>query len=118
MFPLGLRRAPAHRGPGVIAREPRRTTVGSEQGMPSAERGAGNSYSDFKITEQSKNIAMQLLDGHGFCQIPRLVHVAASTTGDVVCQQLQRNDLKYWCDQLGCSRNNDHVVGFLSHQLV
>jgi len=32
-----------------------------------------------------------LLDGYGFCEVARLVYVAAAADGDVVGQQLQGN---------------------------
>lgn len=33
-----------------------------------------------------------LFDGHGLGQIARLIHIAATPYGDVVGQELQRND--------------------------
>ena len=35
-----------------------------------------------------------LLDGDGFRQVARLIHVAAAAHGDVIGQQLQRHDFQ------------------------
>lgn len=42
--------------------------------------------------EKTLAFRSRLLDGNALRQIPRLVDIATSQQGDVVCQQLQRND--------------------------
>ena len=57
---------------------------------------------------------LELLDGHRFCEVARLVYVTASADGDVISQQLQRHYFKQWRKQFHGWRNNKDMVGCLA----
>src|SRR6185295_13636262 len=57
------------------------------------------------------------LHGHTFGEIPRLIHVAAAPDGDVVGQQLQRQDHEDGPQQLRCTRDlENHVARRIEHR--
>ena len=48
---------------------------------------------------------------HRFRQIPGLIDVTAAADGDVIREQLQRNDRENRREQIARWRNLDHVIG-------
>jgi hypothetical protein len=52
--------------------------------------------------------------GNGLGQVAGLVYVAAATDGDVIGQELQRNNFEEWNQEFGCGRQFDQVVGGFS----
>lgn len=62
------------------------------------------------VGEQLARTGAVLFHGDGFCEVARLVHVAATTNGNVVSKQLQRDDLNEWREQLECRRDVDDVL--------
>ena len=59
---------------------------------------------------QHEDVAAELLDGDGLGEVAGLVNVAAAADGDVVGQQLQRNDLDQRREQFERGRNVDDVL--------
>ena len=53
----------------------------------------------------------RLFDGYGFGQVSGLVYVAAAADGDVVGQQLERDDFENGRQFFRGRRNEDDVVG-------
>src|SRR6188508_1337015 len=51
-----------------------------------------------------------LFDRHRFREVARLVHVGAAGDGDLVGQELEREDGDHRADLLGCLRDVDDVV--------
>src|SRR6266436_9934887 len=49
-------------------------------------------------------------DRHAFRQVARPIHVAAAQDGDVIRQELQRNDRQHWRDQGWTRRHGDLVI--------
>ena len=54
-----------------------------------------------------------LLDGDALGEIPRLVDVAAELDGEMVGEELKRNDSQDGADEIGDFRDGDDVVGDL-----
>src|ERR1700726_3042714 len=59
-----------------------------------------------------------LFDGYGLSEVARLIDVAAAAYGDVISEQLQRQDLQNRSHELGSGRNFDHVIGSLASEVV
>ncbi len=62
------------------------------------------------ICEAAQSDAPGLFHRHRFGEISGLVHVAAAADGDVIREQLQRDDLNKRAEQLDGRRNVDHVL--------
>ena len=56
----------------------------------------------------------RLFDGDGLGEVARLIHVAAAADGDVVGEQLQRNDFENGRDQFRRRGDFDDVIGSAS----
>jgi hypothetical protein len=61
---------------------------------------------------------VQLFYGDGLGKVAGLVHVAATPNGNMVREQLQRNNLQKRGDQIGSRGNFDYVIGGFASQLV
>src|SRR5271156_3970578 len=59
-----------------------------------------------------------LLDGDGFCEVARLIHVAAPPHRYVIGQQLQRDYFQERHEQLGSGRKLDEMVGRFAGEII
>src|ERR1700731_2017545 len=59
-----------------------------------------------------------LFDGDGFCEVARLVHVAAATDSDVIGEKLQWDDLEDRSEKFWSGMNLNHVVRGFPRQAV
>src|SRR5439155_11299662 len=53
---------------------------------------------------------MALLHRYALCQVARPIHVAATQHGDVIRQELERNDRQHQCDRGWARRHGDLVI--------
>jgi len=60
----------------------------------------------------------RLFDGDGFGEVTRLIDVAAAAHGDVVSEELKRNDFQHRHEEFGSGRKLDDVIGGLTRQAV
>ena len=63
-------------------------------------------------------IGYELFDSDGFGQVARLVDVAAAAHGDVVGEQLQRNDFEQRHQKFRRGRQLDEVVRRFAGEMI
>src|SRR6185295_11121027 len=54
----------------------------------------------------------------GLRKVARLIDIATSADSNVISQQLQRDDRKYWRSEIACVRDFDYVIGDLSSFVI
>ena len=95
--------------------------------LPVTRRGGGRilelhnlgltkfSYNDGFHTKKCRHDAgdRSLFNCYRFCQVTRLVNVAAAADGDVIREQLQRDDREDRSEQVRCLGYLDHMVRHL-----
>src|ERR1019366_5577095 len=71
-------------------------------------RSSSDAMRSTTVTSTPTTIVIRrLFHSHRFREVARLVDVTSALHGDVICEELQRDDVDQWREHLGASRHRD-----------